>query len=163
MIHRVVWRVASREALDFWEQRLTDAGYDAARGDDSLIFSDFEGLTHELSIVQTTDEPLIANHPEIPAELALQGFDAVRAYAVDPDPSRALLEQTLNFERPAGRQLRGPGRAPRRLLHLRPGPGAAAVAGRRHRAPRRLGHPCAGARGLAAARRRIPARRTRRR
>ena len=99
MVHRVVWRVASPEALDFWEQRLTSAGYDASRGENSLVFSDFEGLTHELSVVQTTDEPLIANHPEIPAELALQGFHAVRAYATDPGPSRELLEQTLNFER----------------------------------------------------------------
>ena len=44
MVHRVVWRVASREALNFWEQRLTSAGYDAAPGEHSLIFSDFEGL-----------------------------------------------------------------------------------------------------------------------
>ena len=32
------------------------------------------------------DAPLIAEHPEIPAELALQGFDAVRAYAANPEP-----------------------------------------------------------------------------
>ena len=56
-----------------------------------------EGLTHELRVVETTDEPLIANHPEIPAELALQGFHAVRAYAADPERSRALLEDTLGF------------------------------------------------------------------
>ena len=34
---------------------------------------------------------------EIPRELALQGFDGVRAYA-DPGPSRTFLEETLGFD-----------------------------------------------------------------
>ncbi len=101
MIHRIVWRVSGPEALDFWEQRLAEAGYDSSRGDSSLRFNDPEGLEHELLVVQTGDEPLIAHHPEIPAELALQGFHAVRAYAQDPESSRQLLEQTLEFERQA--------------------------------------------------------------
>src|SRR5581483_7123501 len=45
----------------------------------------------------TPDEPLTAEHPEIPAELAIQGFHAVRAYAGDPDRSQRLLEDTLGF------------------------------------------------------------------
>ena len=36
---------------------------------------------HELRVSDVDDEPLAAEHPEIPAEHALQGFDAVRAYA----------------------------------------------------------------------------------
>ena len=99
MVHRVVWRVSGVEALDFWAKRLSDHGYDSSREQGSLTFKDPEGLEHELVTVATTDEPLIANHPEIPAELALQGFDAVRAYAIDPERSRALLERTLRFER----------------------------------------------------------------
>jgi len=98
MVHRVVWRVSGPEALDFWQQRLTGAGYDSVRSDDALRFKDFEGLEHELLIVQTSDEPLIANHPEIPAELALQGFHAVRAYALDPHGSDPLLTETLGFQ-----------------------------------------------------------------
>jgi glyoxalase family protein len=98
MIHRIVWRVASPEALDFWAARLKDAGYESDRDRDSLRFADFEGLGHELRVVATPDEPLTAEHPEIPAELALQGFEAVRAYTDDPDRSRALLEETLGFE-----------------------------------------------------------------
>jgi glyoxalase family protein len=97
MIHRIVWRVGSTEALDFWQQRLTDAGYDARRTDDALIFEDPEGLAHEL-IVSSEDQPLTANHPEILAELALQGFHAARAYAHDPQSSKALLTETLEFE-----------------------------------------------------------------
>ena len=34
--------------------------------------------------------------------VALQGFHAVRAYAVDPERSEALLEKTLGFERQPG-------------------------------------------------------------
>jgi len=98
MIHRIVWRVSGPEALDFWQQRLADQGYESIRTDQSLRFKDPEGLEHELLPVHTTDEPLIANHPEIPAELALEGFHAVRAYTADPKRSKALLEDTLNFE-----------------------------------------------------------------
>ncbi len=97
MVHRIVWRVAGEEALDFWQRRLSDAGYEAARSEGNLHFADFEGLEHELAVVETTDQPLIAHHPEIPAELALQGFHAVRAYTADPDRSRNLLEETLGF------------------------------------------------------------------
>jgi glyoxalase family protein len=97
MVHRIVWRVASPEALDFWSERLREAGSASEREGDSLFFDDPEGLGHELRVVDTTDEPLIANHPEIPAELALQGFHAVRAYAADPNRSRHLLEDGLGF------------------------------------------------------------------
>jgi len=98
MIHKITWRVASVEALDFWEQRLHDRGIETERDDGSLRFQDPEGLGLELKVVDTGDEPLTAEHPEIPAELALQGFDSVRAYSADPERSRGLLEQTLEFE-----------------------------------------------------------------
>jgi glyoxalase family protein len=116
MIHRIVWRLADPKALDFWADRLAAHDHETARLDDSVVFDDPEGLTHELRVVETTDEPLIAEHPEIPAELALQGFHAARAYAADPDHSRALLEDTMGFTAatPAGadeaivsRELRG--------------------------------------------------------
>jgi glyoxalase family protein len=97
MVHRVVWRVASDEALDFWERRLGEAGVTTSREGQSLRFADPEGLDLELVVVATTDEPLVARHPDIPVELALQGFDGVRAYAADPDRSRPLLEETLGF------------------------------------------------------------------
>jgi glyoxalase family protein len=99
MIHRVTWRVASTEALDFWEKRLAEAGAQAERVAGSLIFDDPEGLGLELRVVETDDEPLIADHPDIPKELALQGFDSVRAYSRDPDRSRQLFEDALSFER----------------------------------------------------------------
>ena len=56
------------------------------------------------------DQPLIADHPEVPRELALQGFHAARAYAADPERSAGLLEQ-LEFERSSdGWEARGDSR-----------------------------------------------------
>jgi glyoxalase family protein len=101
MVHRIVSRVASEEAIDFWAARLGREGVELERDETRLRFADPEGMAHELGVVDTTDEPLVAVHPEIPAELALQGFDGVRAYAAAPEHSRSLLEGTLAFE-PAG-------------------------------------------------------------
>ena len=99
MIHRVVWRVGSEEALDFWSERLDERGVEAVRVEDRAAarFEDPEGLEHEIVIAEVDDEPLIAEHPEIPAELALQGFDGACAYAAEPERSRELLEGTLEF------------------------------------------------------------------
>jgi glyoxalase family protein len=97
MIHTIVWRVASEEALDFWEQRLEGEAGAPERGDGRLAFEDPEGLRNELAVVRTSDAPLVARHPEIPEEHALQGFDAVRAFAVSPDASRRHLEEGLGF------------------------------------------------------------------
>jgi glyoxalase family protein len=75
MVHRVVFRVASDEALDFWA----------------------ECVGGELVVDTTSDEPLIAEDPEIPEEHAIRGFAGVRAYASDPGRSASLL-QGLGFE-----------------------------------------------------------------
>lgn len=99
MIHRIVWRVASEEALSFWAQRLGDQGVATQRYDGSLRFSDPEGLDLELRVVETTDEPLRAVHPEIPAEFALCGFDGARTYAADPAKSAGFLDQGMRFDR----------------------------------------------------------------
>ncbi|HZA59081.1 MAG TPA: VOC family protein [Solirubrobacterales bacterium] len=110
MVHTVGWRLASDEALSFWEQRLGDAGATVERGEATIRFSDPEGLKHELRISTVEDQPLIADHPEVPKEVALQGFDGVRAFSSHPDASTKLLE-TLDFERSGdGWEARGHGR-----------------------------------------------------
>ena len=98
MVHLIVWRVASEEALDFWERRLAEAGAVPKRGQGSVRFEDPEGLDLELRVVETSEDPLVADHPEIPKELALQGFEGVRAYSADVEMSRPLLAETLGFE-----------------------------------------------------------------
>src|SRR5437773_8016727 len=100
MVHRITWRVGSTEALDFWEERLRAEGLSGLeRGEGRFRFEDPEGVGLELAVVETDDEPLVAEHPEIPSEHALQGFDSVRAYASSPDASRRFLEEGLGFER----------------------------------------------------------------
>ena len=101
MVHRITFRVASEEALDFWETRLGEHGARSAREGARLRFDDPEGLGLELVVSDAPDEPLVARHPEIPADVALQGFDGVRAFAAGAEPSRALLEEVLGF-RPTG-------------------------------------------------------------
>jgi glyoxalase family protein len=98
MIHRITFRVASPDALSFWEKRLEEAGTATTPSDGFLRFKDPEGLELEFKVVETSDEALIAEHPQVPREFALQGFHAARAYSSDPDESRSLLEQTLGFE-----------------------------------------------------------------
>jgi len=97
MVHQIGWRVGSAESLDFWAQRLSANGIEAERDEQTLTFADPEGLGHQLRVLDNPDAPLIADHPEVPRELALQGFDGARAYATEPSDSRALLER-LGFE-----------------------------------------------------------------
>ena len=52
---------------------------------------------HVLRVSHVDDEPLIAEHPEVPAELALRGFDGVRAFSSEPSRSEGLLRE-LGFE-----------------------------------------------------------------
>jgi glyoxalase family protein len=108
MVHRIVSRVPSEAALDFWERRLADHDVAVQRADGGLRFADPEGLGHEL-LASSADEPLVAEHPEIPPEVALGGFDGVRAYTRDPERSAALLERVLGGTRAgdATWQLRG--------------------------------------------------------
>jgi len=98
MVHTIVWRVASEKAVEFWAERLAAEGVETSRGAHSLSFADPEGLRHELLVVDVPDQPLIADHPDVPRELALQGFHAARAYAADPEASRDLVVDALGFE-----------------------------------------------------------------
>ena len=86
MIHTVVWRVGSEEALEFWRERGSVGS--------GRPFVDPDGLRHDLVVASVPDAPLIADHPEIPREMALQGFEGVRAYGEEPT---AFLE-ALGFE-----------------------------------------------------------------
>ncbi|HKP89533.1 MAG TPA: VOC family protein [Thermoleophilaceae bacterium] len=108
MVHRIVWRVGSPDAIEFWAERLGGEGVDVRREGEALVFADPELLEHELRVDGSGDAPLIAEHAEVPAEHALQGFDGVRAFTEDPDRSRPLLEDALGFEtRDDGWEARG--------------------------------------------------------
>jgi glyoxalase family protein len=129
MVHRVTWRVGSAEALDFWERRFGETGVISERGDGNLLFRDPEGLELELAMVETDDEPLAARHPDIPPEVALQGFDSVRVFTDDPGRSRDFLETGMGFrsESETAYESRGEQRGSRYLYDVtdRPGIGGA--------------------------------------
>jgi len=95
----VAWRVGSPDALEFWADRLGAEGREVEADGESLRFANPEGLQHELVVSHVEDEPLVARHPEIPPEMALQGFEGVRAYG---GPSEEFLT-ALGFERQGGR------------------------------------------------------------
>jgi len=97
MIYRIVHRVGSQAALDFWSERLANEGVEVVREPTRLRFDDPEGMGHELAVTQTVDEPLTARSKEVPAEHALQGFEAVHALVADPAGSEALLRDSLGF------------------------------------------------------------------
>jgi glyoxalase family protein len=98
MVHLIIFRVGSEAALDFWAERLGAEGVAIERGEGGLQFSDPEGLRLELAVLDVPDEPLVAEHPDIPREHAIQGFDSVRAYSRAPAGSAGFLEQRLGFE-----------------------------------------------------------------
>jgi glyoxalase family protein len=91
MVHTVSFRVGSPESLAFWEQRVG-----GRLTDDALVFEDPEGLRLELLVDDSSDEPLTAEAPDIPAEHRLRGFAGVRAYAAHPERSERLL-RALEF------------------------------------------------------------------
>ncbi len=92
MVHLVSFRVGSPASLDFWQERV---GGD--RAENALVLEDPEGLRLELLVDDTTDEPLTADAPDIPAEHRIRGFAGVRAYAAHPERSERLL-RALEFE-----------------------------------------------------------------
>jgi glyoxalase family protein len=93
MVHTILYRVGSPASLEFWADRLAAEGVEVERPDGRVRFSDPEGLAFELLVSDAPDAPLIAEHPEIPAEHAICGFEGVRAYSERPEDSAPILEK----------------------------------------------------------------------
>jgi glyoxalase family protein len=98
VVHRLLFRVASEEALDFWERRLARAGVPSDRLADLLAFSDPEGLGLELVIDDGEDEPLVAAAPDVDEQVAIRGMHAVRAYSGDSSRSAPVFGEVLGME-----------------------------------------------------------------
>jgi glyoxalase family protein len=92
MIHTLQLGVASEEALDFWEERVG-----GQRGEGSLRFLDYDGLQLELVVSSLGNAPLVASHPEIPAEFAITGLEGARAYSAYAGVEEKVLTGTLGF------------------------------------------------------------------
>jgi glyoxalase family protein len=89
-IHTIRLGVPSADSLDFWAERLA-----VSRTGDSLRFEDYDGLAFEL--VPSTNPPLQATHPDVPAEHAITGVEGARAYGAYANVEEKLLTDTLGF------------------------------------------------------------------
>ena len=151
MVHRLIHRVGSADALDFWADRLGDEGVATQRENGSLVFADPEGLEHELGVVDVSDPPLIAHAAEVPDEHALQGFEAVRAYPRTRRPAAASSRRrwTSSHRGDTEWEARGEERGGRIVYDQSGEPGVQA-AGTVHHVAWSIGHGRAGASGASA-------------
>lgn len=96
-IQRVILRVASYEALEFWMKRLTSEQVysEMLRLDPTqpsrLLFKDFEGHDVELVVSDAEDAPQVAEADDIPEPFRIRGIEGVRSYA-DPGELRPFAE-----------------------------------------------------------------------
>ena len=98
MVYRMLFRIASEQALDFWERRLAEAQVATDRMADRLVFEDPEGLGLELVIDDGTDEPLVAAAAGIDEQVAIRGIHAVRVYSSDPGSSAPMVADVLGMQ-----------------------------------------------------------------
>lgn len=96
-IQRIVLRVASFEALEFWMDRLTVSQvYSTMNRLDptkpaSLVFEDWEGHEVELMVTDAPDAPQLADADDIPEHFRIRGIEGVRSYTA-PEDLRAFAE-----------------------------------------------------------------------
>jgi glyoxalase family protein len=86
MIHTLQLGVASEAALGFWKARVGGAR-----------FTDPDGLQLELVVSSLGNPPLVASHPDIPAEFAITGIEGARAYSAYANVEERVLTDTLGF------------------------------------------------------------------
>lgn len=99
MIHTIQLGVRDAAALDFWQERLEVTGVETRRSDGALAFADHDGLGLELVVAGDGNPPLVAEHPQVPAEHAILGVEGARAYlGRGKHADRELLTQVLGFE-----------------------------------------------------------------
>ena len=127
-VHTVVWRVGVGRGARLLGRRGSASSVERRAHVD---VRDPEGLAARARRLPRARRAAVADHPEIPRELALQGFEGVRAYARDPELRTAPFLEQLGFEREgerAGRRAAtraagGSSTRPRRTSRASPAPG----------------------------------------
>jgi glyoxalase family protein len=101
MVHVLHWDVRFPAALDYWAERLSEAGIDVHRleGDaPRLRFRDPEGLEHELAVDRGAAGPGLAlGASGIPPQHAIVRLVGVRAYGRESVASADILAGRLGF------------------------------------------------------------------
>ena len=102
MAHLLRWSVRSPASLDYWAERLSDAGIEVRSLEGEhvrrLRFADPEGLEHELAVERAgADAGLAVGSSAVPREHAIVRVAGVRAYGRDSVPSADILAGRLGF------------------------------------------------------------------
>ena len=87
MVHTIVYRVGSEDALDFWAERLQDEGVRVDRPAGRVSFSDPEGVALELAVVADRRRPARRRAPRDPG--ATSRSRASTAFVPSPPTSSA--------------------------------------------------------------------------
>ncbi|MGA7435471.1 MAG: VOC family protein [Solirubrobacterales bacterium] len=122
MVHRILWRLPSREALEFWSRRLADAGTESTLEGNALAFVDPEGLNHEFFVYTGSETALVPRQRDIPPEFAIQGFEGVRAYSGNQEVTEQVLGEVLGFDREGENAWRRSGDERSGVYYLDPSP-----------------------------------------
>lgn len=85
-------------SLDFWENRLAEAGANPERTEGSIRFTDPEGQRLELADDSGLAGKAVPWDKVVPAEHALRGILGVDLESVRPDSTRQVLTEILGYE-----------------------------------------------------------------
>jgi glyoxalase family protein len=102
MAHLIRWGVRLPAALDYWTERLSEAGieiHSLGPGHERLLrFTDPEGLAHELAVEEAEHETGFApGSSAIPHEHTIARLAGVRSYGRASVPSADILAGRLGF------------------------------------------------------------------
>jgi glyoxalase family protein len=102
MAHLLRWAVRFPAALDYWAQRLSEAGIEVRLSEDGddrrLRFADPEGLVHEFAIEREPGRAGLAlGSSAIPDQHAIVRLAGVAAYGRERVPSADILAGRLGF------------------------------------------------------------------
>lgn len=104
-ISRTGLRVPSNESLEWWAQRLTEAGIKTSKPQErhnrlSLDFSDLEGQRFSL-IADSSSDNIVPWLKAVPAEHAIRGLGAVMLTVPQEKPTAEVLTKVMNMTKVA--------------------------------------------------------------
>jgi glyoxalase family protein len=92
-------------AVDYWADRLTEAGVDVTRsdrfGDEVLSFSDPDGIGLELVAADAASDATPWSDSPVPEAYQLRGFHAVTLAVADVEPTAEILTDVLGYDHEA--------------------------------------------------------------
>ena len=139
MVHRVVWRVASPAAIDFWEQRLAARGVEAVRDGRPAPVRRPRGARARAARRGRPGRAPDRRRARRPARARAAGVRRACARTRAIPPAAPRCSANARLQRRRGRRVGGPRRRARRHVRLRRAARRRrGAARRRHRPPHRV-------------------------